>query len=51
MIEMQLAYDVLRTLAFRADLLETLVDGFRFLARWRAPARSRRRGLSRGECR
>ncbi len=32
MIEMQLTYDVLRTLAFRAELLETLVDGFRFLA-------------------
>jgi SAM-dependent methyltransferase len=31
MIEMQLTYDVLRTLAFRADLLETFVDGFRFL--------------------
>ena len=31
MIEMQLTYDVLRTLAFRAELLETLVDGFRFL--------------------
>jgi len=32
MIEMQLTYDVLRTLGFRTDLLETLVDGFRFLA-------------------
>src|SRR6266481_3295785 len=32
MIEMQLTYDVLRTLAFRTELLETLVDGFRFLA-------------------
>ena len=31
MIETQLTYDVLRTLAFRAELLETLVDGFRFL--------------------
>ena len=31
MIEMQLTYDVLRTLEFRAELLETLVDGFRFL--------------------
>ena len=31
MIEMQLAYDVLRTVAFRTDLMETLVDGFRFL--------------------
>jgi SAM-dependent methyltransferase len=31
MIEMQLAYDVLRTVAFRTDLLETLVEGFRFL--------------------
>jgi len=31
MMEMQLTYDVLRTLAFRSDLLETLVDGFRFL--------------------
>jgi SAM-dependent methyltransferase len=31
MIEMQLTYDVLRTLAFRTDLLETLVDGFSFL--------------------
>ncbi|MGA9725002.1 MAG: class I SAM-dependent methyltransferase [Candidatus Binatus sp.] len=31
MIEMQLTYDVLRTLAFRTELLETLVDGFRFL--------------------
>ena len=32
MIEMQLTYDVLRTFGFRTDLLETLVDGFRFLA-------------------
>lgn len=31
MIEMQLTYDVLRTLAFRVELLATLVDGFRFL--------------------
>ncbi len=31
MIEMQLTYDVSRTLGFRTDLLETLVDGFRFL--------------------
>lgn len=31
MIEMQLTYDVLRTLAFRVDLMDTLVDGFRFL--------------------
>lgn len=31
MIEMQLTYDVLATLGFRRDLLQTLVDGFRFL--------------------
>jgi SAM-dependent methyltransferase len=31
MIEMQLAYDVLRTVAFRTELMDTLVDGFRFL--------------------
>jgi SAM-dependent methyltransferase len=31
MIEMQLTYDVLGTLGFRSDLLETLIDGFRFL--------------------
>lgn len=31
MIEMQLAYDVLATLGFRTDLLQTLTDGFRFL--------------------
>jgi len=31
MIEMQLTYDVLRTLGFRTDLLQTLSDGFRFL--------------------
>jgi SAM-dependent methyltransferase len=32
MIEMQLTYDVLATLAFRRDLLQTLVEGFRFLS-------------------
>lgn len=32
MIEMQLTYDFLATLAFRKDLLQTLVEGFRFLA-------------------
>ena len=32
MIEMQLTYDVLATLAFRADLLKTLLEGFRFLS-------------------
>ena len=31
MIEMQLTYDVLATLAFRTDLLQTLTDSFRFL--------------------
>jgi SAM-dependent methyltransferase len=31
MIEIQLGYDVLRTVAFRTDLMETLVEGFRFL--------------------
>ncbi len=31
MIEMQLTYDVLRTVAFRTDLLQALTDGFRFL--------------------
>ena len=31
MIEMQLTYDVLRTLGFRTDLLQALTDGFRFL--------------------
>ncbi len=31
MIEMQLTYDVLRTIAFRTDLMKTLTDGFRFL--------------------
>lgn len=32
MIKMQLTYDVLRTVAFRTDLLQTITDGFRFLA-------------------
>jgi SAM-dependent methyltransferase len=31
MIEMQLTYDVLRTMGFRTDLLQTLTEGFRFL--------------------
>lgn len=31
MIEMQLTYDVLKTVAFRVDLLQSLTDGFRFL--------------------
>ena len=31
MMEMQFRYDVLRTVAFRTDLLETLIDGFRFI--------------------
>lgn len=31
MIEMQLTYDVLATVAFRKDLLQTLVEGFRLL--------------------
>ncbi len=31
MIEMQLTYDVMRTIAFSTDLLQTLTDGFRFL--------------------
>jgi ubiquinone/menaquinone biosynthesis C-methylase UbiE len=31
MIEMQLTYDVLATVAFRRDLFQTLVEGFRFL--------------------
>jgi ubiquinone/menaquinone biosynthesis C-methylase UbiE len=31
MIEMQLTYDVLGTVGFRIDLLETMTDGFRFL--------------------
>ena len=30
MIEMQLTYDVLATVGFRADLLETIKDTFRF---------------------
>ena len=32
MIEMQLMYDALRPLGFRIDLLETFLDGFRFLS-------------------
>jgi len=32
MIEMQLTYDVLATLAFRKDLLQTMIEGFRFLS-------------------
>jgi hypothetical protein len=32
MIEMQLTYDVLATLAFRNDLLQTMIEGFRFLS-------------------
>jgi ubiquinone/menaquinone biosynthesis C-methylase UbiE len=31
MIEMQLSYDVLATVAFRKDLLQTIIEGFRFL--------------------
>ena len=31
MIEMQLTYDVLATVGFRTDLLETIKDTFRFL--------------------
>jgi SAM-dependent methyltransferase len=31
MIEMQLTYDVLRTVAFRSELLQTITDSFRFL--------------------
>ncbi len=31
MIEMQLGFDVLRTVAFRTDLLDAITDGFRFL--------------------
>ncbi|MGH7925801.1 MAG: class I SAM-dependent methyltransferase [Candidatus Binatus sp.] len=31
MIEMQLAYDVARAVGFRTELLEKLVDGFRFM--------------------
>jgi hypothetical protein len=33
MIEMQLTYDVGRTLGFRTELLQTLTDGFRFLGK------------------
>jgi SAM-dependent methyltransferase len=32
MVEMQLTYDILKTLAFRNDLLQTFTEGFRFLA-------------------
>jgi SAM-dependent methyltransferase len=32
MIEMQLTYDVLATLTFRNDLLQTMIEGFRFLS-------------------
>ena len=32
MVEMQLTYDILKTLAFRNDLLQTVTEGFRFLA-------------------
>ena len=31
MIEMQLTYDVLATVGFRKDLLQTIIEGFRFL--------------------
>ena len=31
MIEMQLTYDVLRIVAFRSELLQTITDSFRFL--------------------
>ncbi len=31
MIEMQLTYDVLGTIAFRTDLLQRITDTFRFL--------------------
>ena len=31
MIEMQLSYDVLATVGFRKDLLQRIVEGFRFL--------------------
>jgi SAM-dependent methyltransferase len=31
MVEMQLRYDALRTVGFRADLLDALIDGFRFI--------------------
>jgi len=33
MIEMQLTYDVLATVGFRTDLLETIKDTFRFLGK------------------
>ena len=32
MVDMQLTYDILKTLAFRNDLLQTFIEGFRFLA-------------------
>jgi hypothetical protein len=32
MVEIQLTYDILKTLAFRSDLLQTFTEGFRFLA-------------------
>ncbi len=32
MIEMQLRYDALRIVGFRAELLDALIDGFRFIA-------------------
>ncbi len=32
MIEMQLTYDALRSVAFQTDLLNTITDGFRFMA-------------------
>src|SRR5208337_1194754 len=31
MVEMQLRYDALRTVGFRTDLLDALIDGFRFI--------------------
>ncbi len=31
MIEMQLKYDALRIVGFRAELLDALIDGFRFI--------------------
>ncbi|MGA7869463.1 MAG: methyltransferase domain-containing protein [Candidatus Binatus sp.] len=31
MVEMQFGYDALRTVGFRTDLLEALIDGFRFI--------------------
>ena len=49
MIEMQLTYDVLATLGFRTDLLQTLTDGFRFLGELSRAARSRKRGSSRAD--